>query len=82
MSRNGDCAQPDLGVHDGHDHPHAHHDGGACADVGGYSMLVNDDGSVCNDAQHLYHVHVAENAVPFRYCNEINNRFGLLAKLF
>jgi hypothetical protein len=32
-------------------------------------MLVNDDGSVCNDAQHWYHVHVDENAAPFHYCN-------------
>lgn len=71
----GDCAQPDLGAHGECDHSHAHHDGGACADDGGYSTLVTADGSFCNDAQHLYHVHVDENVVLFHYCNGNNNEF-------
>lgn len=69
MSTIGGCARPDLGVHDECDHSHGHHDGGACAACGGYLKLVNADGSACNDARHLYHVHADENAVPVHYCN-------------
>jgi len=41
-------------------------------------MLVTADGSFCNDAQHLYHVHVDENVVLFHYCNGNNNDFTSL----
>jgi hypothetical protein len=74
----GDCAQPDLGVHGECGHSHAHHDGGACADGGGYSMLVTADGSFYNDALHLYHVRVVENVVLFRYCNGNKSDFTSL----
>jgi len=41
-------------------------------------MLVTADGSFCNDAQHLYHVHVDENVVLFHYCNGNNSDFTSL----
>lgn len=82
MNRSGDCALPDLDVRDECDRPHVHHDGGVYADDGDCSMLANDDGSVYNVAQHLYHVHVDANAAPFHYCNKINNIFALSVKCF